>query len=346
MRAFVVRGPGDAGVEEVEAPVPGPGEVVVDVERVGICGTDVEFFTGEMAYLSQGHAAFPLRLGHEWVGRVSVLGPGVDPGWIGKRVTADTMLGCGSCERCLSDRRHLCANRSEIGIRGGWPGALADQLPVPASALHEIPESMTAAAAALVEPGANAVRVVEAAPVAGKRVLIFGSGTIGLLVALFARSDGAEAHIAGIEEPTLELARSLGIEHAGLVSELEAVPFDVVVDATNDPDVPSLALRWVEPGGRVVLIGLSGEPSLIDSRDAVLGDVTVVGVLSGSGGIPRAIEAYATGEVVPDSLVSEVVSLDEVASRLAGESGSDAGPGPKVQVDPSILAQGLGARAQ
>ena len=83
---------------------------------------------------------------------------------------------------------------------------------------------MTAAAAALVEPGANAVRVVEAAPVAGKRVLIFGSGTIGLLVALFARSDGAEVHIAGIEEPTLELARSLGIEHAGLVSELEAVP--------------------------------------------------------------------------------------------------------------------------
>ena len=95
-----------------------------------------------------------------------------------------------------------------------------------------------------------------------------------------------------------------------------------------------------------MLIGLSGEPSLIDSRDAVLGDVTVVGVLSGSGGIPRAIEAYATGEVVPDALVSEVVSLDEVASRLAGESGSDAGPGPKVQVDPSILAQGLGARAQ
>ena len=343
MRAFVVHEPGDAGVEEVESPVPGPGEVVVDVERVGICGTDVEFFTGEMAYLNQGHAAFPLRLGHEWVGRVGLLGPGVDPGWMGKRVTADTMLGCGSCERCLRDRRHLCARRSEIGIRGGWPGALADQLPVPASALHDIPESMTAAAAALVEPGANAVRVVEATPVAGKRALIFGSGTIGLLVALFARAGGAEVHLAGIDEPTVRLARSLGIEHAGLVADLEAVPFEVVVDATNDPGVPSLALRWVEPGGWVVLIGLSGESSLIDSRDVVLGDVTVVGVLSGSGGIPRAIEAYATDEVVPDLLVSEVVSLDEVASRLAGESGPDAGPGPKVQVDPSlpsILAQG------
>ncbi len=217
MRAFVVRGPGDAGVEEVESPVAGPGEVVVDVERVGICGTDVEFFTGEMAYLHQGHAAYPLRIGHEWVGRVAAMGRGVDPVWLGKRVTADTMLGCGRCERCLGGRRHLCAQRSEIGIRGGWPGALAEQVPVPVSALHEIPESMSASAAALVEPGANAVRVIRAASVAGQRVLIFGSGTIGLLVALFARSGGAEVQVAGIDEGTLELAHSIGIKHAGLV---------------------------------------------------------------------------------------------------------------------------------
>ena len=96
MRSFVVTGPGEAGVEDVEAPEAVPGHVVVDVERVGICGTDVEFFTGEMAYLHQGLAAYPMRLGHEWVGRISASGEGVDPRWEGKRVTADTMLGCGS----------------------------------------------------------------------------------------------------------------------------------------------------------------------------------------------------------------------------------------------------------
>lgn len=334
MRAFVVHGPERAGVEDVADPEAGPGQVVVAVERVGICGTDVEFFTGQMAYLHQGLASYPMRLGHEWVGRVSAVGEGVDRTWKGKRVTADTMLGCGRCERCLSGRHHLCAERHEIGIRGGWPGALAEQLLVPATALHEIPESMTPEAAALVEPGANAVRVVDATSVAGQRVLIFGPGTIGLLVALFAVARGAEVHMVGIEERSLEMARAIGIRNAGFIESLDKL-FDVVVDASNDPSVPASTLRWAEPGGQVVLIGLSGEPSAVDSRDIVIGDVTVTGVLSGSAGIPKAISAYDSGAVVPDPLVAEVVTLEEVADRLLGKRGQEAGWGPKVQVDPA-----------
>ena len=112
-------------------PVAAPGQVVVDVERVGVCGTDVEFFTGEMAYLQQGFAEFPMRIGHEWCGTVAAVGDGVDPSWIGRRTTGDTMLGCGHCRRCLSGLQHVCEDRFEIGIRGGFPGALAEQLAVP-----------------------------------------------------------------------------------------------------------------------------------------------------------------------------------------------------------------------
>ncbi|MFC7642416.1 alcohol dehydrogenase catalytic domain-containing protein [Streptosporangium lutulentum] len=83
MRAFVVTGPRRFAVEDVEPPVAGAGQVVVDVERAGVCGTDVEFFTGEMAYLHQGHAEYPMRLGHEWCGTVSAVGDGVDESWIG-----------------------------------------------------------------------------------------------------------------------------------------------------------------------------------------------------------------------------------------------------------------------
>src|SRR5687767_906640 len=100
IRSLVLTGPGEAAVELVEAPRAEPGEVVVDVERVGVCGTDVEFFTGEMQYLHDGHAHYPLRLGHEWSGTVSALGDGVDHTWLGRRVTGDTMLGCGRCRRC------------------------------------------------------------------------------------------------------------------------------------------------------------------------------------------------------------------------------------------------------
>ncbi|MGO3502492.1 MAG: alcohol dehydrogenase catalytic domain-containing protein, partial [Brachybacterium tyrofermentans] len=118
MRAFVITAPGEGSVQEVEAPRAEPGEVVVDVERVGICGTDLEFHTGHMAYLRSGHARYPMRIGHEWMGTVSAVGDGVDPGWIGRRVMGDTMLGCGHCRRCLRGNQHVCEERQEVGIRG------------------------------------------------------------------------------------------------------------------------------------------------------------------------------------------------------------------------------------
>src|SRR5258705_542962 len=102
MRALVITGAGSARVEDVEVPVPGAGQVVVDVRRAGICGTDVELFTGQLAYFAQGKIGFPIRPGHEWCGVVSALGEGVHPGWLGARVTGDTMLGCGRCPRCAA----------------------------------------------------------------------------------------------------------------------------------------------------------------------------------------------------------------------------------------------------
>ena len=129
---------------EVPAPVAGPGQVVVDIALVGVCGTDVEFFTGDMAYLHQGYARYPMRLGHEWCGVVSAAGTGVDEAWLGRRVTGDTMIGCGYCGRCRSGRHNVCAERFEIGIRGGFPGALAEQLAVPVTALVALPDTAVA----------------------------------------------------------------------------------------------------------------------------------------------------------------------------------------------------------
>src|SRR3954447_5204883 len=160
MRAFVLTGPRQGAVHEVPVPLAGPGQVVVDVERAGVCGTDVEFFTGEMSYLHDGQAQYPIRIGHEWSGVVRAAGAGVDPGWVGRRVTGDTMLGCGGCGRCTTGRQHLCADRFEIGIRGGWPGALAEQLPVPVTSLQPLPDALDPTLGALVEPGGNALRAV------------------------------------------------------------------------------------------------------------------------------------------------------------------------------------------
>jgi threonine dehydrogenase-like Zn-dependent dehydrogenase len=335
MRAFVLHGPGRGGVERVAVPVAEPGQVMVEVERVGVCGTDVEFFTGDMTYLRDGHAAYPMRLGHEWCGVVSQIGAGVDAAWLGRRVTGDTMLGCGHCHRCRSGRQHVCERRYEIGIRGGWPGALAERLPVPVTALHALPDTIGVVAGALVEPGGNALRAVEAAALEpGMRAVVWGPGAIGLLAARFAAAHGVEVHVVGPSPESLEHARALGVERAWTIEDLPNLPYDAVIDATNGQSVPAAALDQVEPGRRVVYIGLSARPSMIDTRTLVLKDVTAVGILSASPGLAGAIEHYASGLVDPEPLVAATVGLAETGDVLAGRRPPGAGPGPKIQVDP------------
>jgi threonine dehydrogenase-like Zn-dependent dehydrogenase len=275
-----------------------------------------------------------MRIGHEWCGVVSAVGDGVDASWLGERVTGDTMLGCGACPTCFAGRRYLCPNRQEIGIRGGRPGALAEQLAVPVTALHALPPTVGPAAGALVEPGGNSIRAAQAAGAApGVRIAIWGPGTIGLLTALFARAAGAEVHMVGLTDESLAFARTLG-----LPASTDGAPgsFDAAIDATNGASAPGDALRAVRPGGRLVCIGIAAEPSRIDTRDLVFGDITVVGLLSGSPGLPAAIDRYATGAVDPTPLVAATVGLDRVADALAGLPPDGAGPGPKVHVDPRL----------
>ena len=337
MRAFVLTAPREYSVENVPAPIAEPGQVVVDIERVGVCGTDSEFFTGEMSYLHTGQAAYPLRLGHEWCGTVSAVGDGVDPSWLGRRTTGDTMLGCGRCSRCLAGLHHVCEFRFEIGVRNGWPGALAEQLLVPASALHPLPDAVDPVAGALVEPGGNALRSVRAANVGrGDRVLVLGPGTIGLLAAWFARASGAEVHVLGRSPRSLDFAATLGFAGVWAATDLPALAWDAVIDASNAPSLPAKAIDLVEPGKRVVLVGLAGTPSMVDSRALALKDVTAVGILGGSAGLDGTIEHYAAGSVDPRPLVAATVGLERVGDVLAGWRPPNAGPGPKVHIDPRL----------
>ena len=335
MRAFVITGPRQGAVADVASPEAGPGQVVVDVERAGVCGTDAEFFSGEMAYLRQGHAAYPMRIGHEWCGTVSATGDGVEDAWLGRRVTGDTMLGCGRCRRCRGGLHYVCEDRFEIGIRGGWPGALAEQLAVPASALRELPDAVDAVAGALAEPGGNGFRAVQAAALGpGDRVLVLGPGTIGLLAAMFALAGDAEVHVLGLTPESVGFAAALGVHGAWTAANLPPLPFDAVIDCSNSSELPALALDLVEPGKRVVYVGLAGRPSSIDTRALVLKGVTAVGILGGSHALTGAIEHYAAGSVDPRPLVAATVGLDEVGGVLAGTRPAGAGPGPKILIDP------------
>ncbi len=312
--------------------------MVIDVERVGVCGTDVEFFTGEMAYLHQGFAEFPMRIGHEWCGTVSAVGEGVDPSWVGRRTTGDTMLGCGHCRRCRTGLQHVCADRFEIGIKGGFPGALAEQLAVPVSALHPLPDSVDVVAGAMVEPGGNALRSVWGAqpgrrrPGAGARSRHHRSAVRHVRARRRRRGspDGQDRALPGVR-PDVGVSRCLVDGR----SARTALGRGDRLRPTHRICLP-LALDLVEPGKRVVYVGLAGRPSLLDTRTIALKDVTAVGILSASPGLAGAIEQYASGAVDPRPLVAATVGLDEVGAVLGGWRPPDAGAGPKIHIDPRV----------
>ena len=335
MRAFVITGPRTASVLDVEEPSPAKGQVAVDVIRAGVCGTDVELFTGSMPYLHDGSTSYPIRIGHEWCGRVREVGPGVDRGWLGALVTGDTMIGCGRCDRCRAGRHHVCDDRLELGVRDGLPGALAERVLVPSVALRRLPEDMDPEAGALIEPAGSAVRAVRAAELsAGHRVCVWGSGTLGLLALQFALDEDAVVDVVGVRAEQLRLARDLGARETFRPEGVPDGGYDAVLDMSTAGDAPSRAVEIVDPAGRVVLVGIAEEPSPLDTRRVVLRDVTVVGILAASAGLDRAIELVASGRIRTSPLVSEVVGLDEVADVLGGARPPSPAGAPKTLVDP------------
>jgi threonine dehydrogenase-like Zn-dependent dehydrogenase len=228
----------------------------------------------------------------------------------------------------------VCADRSEIGITG-WPGALAEKLLVPAGSLYRLPDVVDDRAGALVEPGGNAWRAVAAAHAGpGKRLLIWGPGSIGLLATAFARAAGAEVHVAGLDSRRDDLARSFGAARCFTATEPPPGCYDAVIDCTGGEAIPALALRSTEPGGRIVFIGLSRGPSLVDSREIALNDITATGILGASAGLAPAIEHYADGRVAPGALAQVLVGLDRAAEALAGQL--DTGAGTKIHIDPRL----------
>jgi threonine dehydrogenase-like Zn-dependent dehydrogenase len=170
----------------------------------------------------------------------------------------------------------------------------------------------------------------------GDRVLVLGPGTIGLLAAYFANARGAEVHLLGRSERSLDYAETLGFHGVWTEETLPDLPWDAVIDASNAPSLPARALDLVEPAKRVVYVGLAGSPSLIDTRTLALKDVTAVGILSASPGLDDTIRSYASGAVDPRPLVAATVGLDGVGAVLAGDRPEGAGLGPKLHIDPRI----------
>ena len=331
MRAFVVREPGVYAVEEVPAPRPGPGEVLVEVVAAGICGSDRELVEGRRP---SEYVRYPVVPGHEWAGRVAALGPGVAGLEPGDPVVAEGLRTCGVCARCAEGRTNLCvAAYAETGFT--HPGAMAESVLVPADLIHRLPADRPVEPAALIEPAACvAGGLLETGiPRGGSRLAVVGDGALGQLAVLFLRTT-TPAELVLVGRRPARSARALelgatGVVHAADGDRLAALDghFDTVVEASNSPEGAAAALRLARRGGTAILLGISGAGrATIDHDTITLGHLRVQGIFAASRAAWQwTVALYAQGLFDPAPLITHRFGLDDVTGALdaIGVPGAD-----------------------
>ena len=340
MRQVLLASAGELRIEEGPLPEPGPGELRVRAQAVGICGSDLHALAGEHPFIN-----LPVVPGHEAAGVVDAVGEGVEGFTTGEAVLLEPNLIDGSCPYCLSGRYNLCEHLVVVGCQ--TVGALAEAFVAPAERFHHVPEGMTMAAAAMVEPlstATHAVRIAEG--VRDRTVAILGAGSIGLLTMLTARASGARA--IAVTDPLRskrELAQELGADFAidpadgyavaKIRGRLPSRP-DVVFDCVSTQASLDQAIELALKGGTVVVEGVPGGSvsvplHLIQDREVRL-QGTAMYVRED---VERAIELIADGQVPAEQLVTRSFPLADAgrAFRVAAE-GLDGQPAVKIQIDP------------
>lgn len=273
MKALVYTAKEEVTYREEPDPVALPGEVIVRVDAVGICGSDMHAYLGH-----DPRRVPPLILGHEAAGTV-VEGPDT-----GRKAVLNPLITCGRCNECLGGRSNLCPERDLIGMYR--PGAFAERISIPAINLIDIPEDMDPAHAALAEPAATALHAVNLAgkathrPLAELEALVFGGGSVGLFAALALKDQGvARIHLAetnALRRGTVEAANVGRVFDPSSNAPGESA-FDVVVDAVGGRATRAASMISVRPGGVVMHIGLGDNDGGFDARRMTLHEISVIG---------------------------------------------------------------------
>lgn len=331
MRAVRLTAAGQHEVVEVPTPRPAAGELLLAPVAVGLCATDLELLDGSMVYLRTGQASLPLTPGHEWAATVVEVGSEVTGFAPGELVVGECSVGCGVCKVCQVGNYHRCRDRRETGIMN-LDGALAGLMVFPARAAHVVPTGVGPHDAALVEPTSVAFRAIQrSGAIEGDRVLVVGAGTLGCLtISLLQATLAADVAVLVRNEARLARAASLGAREVDPDER-----FTTVIEASGSESGVRAAHERLAPGGRLVLLGLTGLPSVALATDeVVVNDQEIVGSLGSPGVWPMVLALLATGRVRPSALVTHRFALDafDAAIALTRQALPDAG---KILILPS-----------
>lgn len=304
-------------MEQRPVPQAGPGDVLVRVSSVGVCGSDTHYYRhGRVGgFVVDG----PLVLGHEAAGTIVAVGDSVDPSRIGQRVSIEPQRPDPDSEETRRGHYNLCPHMRFFATPP-VDGALCDYVTIGAEFAHPVPDSMSDDAAALCEPLSVGIAAIRKAGVDGKsRVLIAGAGPIGIVLTQLAKAYGAnDIIVSDLDEARRQRATAFG---ATAVVDPRADPIgdlgvDAFIDASGAQAAVVAGIRAVRPAGRVVLVGSGAESmelptQLIQNRELVL-----TGVFRYANTWPTAIELVESGRVDLDAMVTGRFSLEQVAEAL------------------------------
>ena len=319
IRAAVLHGPRDLRVEAIAAPRAGRDEVVVAVHAVGLCGTDYRIWSGDRP------VRYPLVMGHEFIGRVSEVGPGVANVAPGDKVAVEPNYSCGECPLCREGNRNLCLSRTAVGI--DVDGGFAQQVRLPARVCWPAPAALADDQLLLAEPLAVVVRAVGRGTArAGETAAVLGVGTLGLLAIQTLRARGVRVLAVGRTSRRLDVAQRLGVEavatteSGGHVDAARALSgregVDLVIETAGTAVAVEQAVDLVRPGGRVVLTGLPHEPSSLSFFSVVRREIQIIGSMIYQGEFQEAIRLLAAGAVDAAPLLTHRFSLDAIRAAF------------------------------
>jgi L-iditol 2-dehydrogenase len=319
MRAAVLRGVGDVVVEERPVPQAGPGEVVVRVAAVGVCGSDTHYY--DHGRIGRFVVDAPLVLGHEAAGEVAALGPGVRSSTVGQRVSIEPGVPDLTCRQCLAGRYNLCPNMRFFATPP-IDGAFAEYVVVHSAFAHPVPDTLSDDAAALLEPLSVGIWACRKGRVsAGDRVLVTGAGAIGLVSVQAALAFGAtEVIVSDVNPARLALARDLGATdvvdaRTERVTDLPHPP-EVLLECSGHPAATVEAIRALDRAGRAVLVGMGGDELALPLSVVQERELEVTGTFRYANTWPTAIALVAAGRVDLDRLVTGTYGLDQAADAL------------------------------
>ncbi len=319
MRAAVYEGEGRLVIKDIPEPVPGPDEVLIEVEACGVCGSDVQ-----MISVPPGHPSTPpVIVGHEFVGWVRGAGAAVRDVVIGQRVVCDPDPKCGACDPCRAGRPANCTNIVALGVYRD--GAIAKYVTAPASAIFPIAESVPAEIAALVEPLACVANGTNRAALRpGESVVVFGAGAIGCLFISVFRASGA-AKIIAIEPSTQRapVAKSMGADYVltpdeWAVQRADILPggADVVVDAVGS--VLPQCIDAAAMGARVIMFGMNGNARPpVHQVEIVEKGLTIVGSYITNFTFPAAIRMVESGALTLAPMITAIIGIDDTEAGIA-----------------------------